>query len=383
MSAHAPEPRVLILHNRYRTHGGEERAVELQAQALQRAGVAHALLERDSAEAGPVRAGRALLRGGEREDEVARAVRELGATVVHVHNMLPLFGPRSLAAASDAGARVILHLHNFRLFCAVAVCFRDGEPCFRCRGRNTLPGLVLNCRGSLPESAAYAAALARHQPAVLDVVDRFVTPSRYTAGQLVRQGLPGDDLEVLPNYLPDDEFADRSRAAEGTYALVAGRLSEEKGVSVAVEAAALSGVPLKVAGDGPLMSQVAATAKVARAPVELLGRVGADEMRSLRRGAAMALQPSLSPDTLPYGAMEAMAAGLPVIASHTGGLPEMVGDESCVPRGDARALADAMTSLWGDAEGRAAKGEAMMKRARERFGERSYVEGLLALYRSA
>jgi glycosyltransferase involved in cell wall biosynthesis len=78
-----------------------------------------------------------------------------------------------------------------------------------------------------------------------------------------------------------------------------------------------------------------------------------------------------------------MAAGLPVIASHTGGLPEMVGDESCVPRGDARALADAMTSLWGDAEGRAAKGEAMMKRARERFGERSYVEGLLALYRSA
>jgi formate dehydrogenase major subunit len=38
---------------------------------------------------------------------------------------------------------------------------RDGGPCFRCRGRNTLPGLVLNCRGSLPEAVVYAAALAR------------------------------------------------------------------------------------------------------------------------------------------------------------------------------------------------------------------------------
>ena len=206
--------------------------------------------------------------------------------------MLPLFGPRALVAARDAGARVILHLHNFRLFCAIAVCFRDGEPCFRCRGRNTLPGLVLNCRGSLPESAAYTAALARHQPTVLDVVDRFITPSAYTAGQLVRQGLPGDDLEVLPNYLPGDAFAERSRAAEGGYALVAGRLSAEKGIAVAVEAAALSGVPLKVAGDGPLMGELAAKVKESRAPVELLGRVGADEMRALRDGAAMALQPS-------------------------------------------------------------------------------------------
>jgi glycosyltransferase involved in cell wall biosynthesis len=297
--------------------------------------------------------------------------------------MLPLFGPRALVAAADAGARVILHLHNFRLFCSIAVCFRDGAPCFRCRGRNTLPGLALNCRGSLPESAAYTAALARHQPTVLDVVDRFITPSGYTAGQLVRQGLPGDDLEVLANYLPDDAFAARSRAAEGTYALVAGRLSVEKGIAVAVEAAALSGVPVKVAGDGPLMPDIAARVKATGAPVELLGRVSPEDMRRLREGAAMALQPSLSPDTQPYGAMEAMAAGLPVVASRTGGLPEMVGEENCVPRGDARALAAAMTALSNNAEQRRTAGEAMIARARERFGEERYVNGLLAAYRSA
>jgi glycosyltransferase involved in cell wall biosynthesis len=40
-----------------------------------------------------------------------------------------------------------------------------------------------------------------------------------------------------------------------------------------------------------------------------------------------------------------MAAGLPVIASRTGGLPEMVGEEACVARGDAHALAAAMERL--------------------------------------
>src|ERR687896_184086 len=143
-------PRVLILHNRYRVEGGEERSVELQLRAMQRA--------------------------GERDSEITDAVRDLGADVAHVHNMHPLIGPRGLAAAREAGARVVLHLHNARLFCAIGVAARDGGPCFRCRGRNTLPGLVLNCRGSLPEAAVYATALARQQPAVFDAVDRFVTP---------------------------------------------------------------------------------------------------------------------------------------------------------------------------------------------------------------
>ena len=87
---------------------------------------------------------------------------------------------------------MILHLHNFRLFCSIATCFRDGAPCFRCRGRFTLPAVALNCRGSLPESAVYATAPGRHQPAVFDAVDRFVTPSEYARGQLARLGLPAE-----------------------------------------------------------------------------------------------------------------------------------------------------------------------------------------------
>jgi glycosyltransferase involved in cell wall biosynthesis len=371
------EPRVLVLHNRYRWAGGEERAVDLQLAALKRAGITHAALVRDSGEAGRARAGAALLRGGERPDDVAAAVRALEATIVHVHNMTPLLGPRSVRAAREAGARVVLHLHNFRLFCSIAVAFRDGRTCFRCSHRFTLPGLVLNCRESLPESAAYAAALALHQPAVLDAVDRFVTPSRFAAEQLARLGLPADRLEVIPNYVPE---APAASPADGGYALMAGRLSVEKGARVAVEAAAAAGVPLRSAGDGPLAAELGALARRSGAPVELLGRVPTERVAQLIAGAAMVAVPSLGPEVMPYSALEAMAAGVPVVASATGSLPEILGRDRCVPRRDRGALAAAMRRLWDEPELRAREGRALRERARDRYSEERHVRELRALY---
>jgi glycosyltransferase involved in cell wall biosynthesis len=371
------EPRVLVVHNRYRVPGGEERAVELQLAALRDARVSHAALQRDSSGAGRTRAARALLRGGEQPEDVAAAVRELGATVAHVHNMNPLFGARSLRAARRAGARVVMHLHNFRLFCSIAVAFRDGRTCFRCSGRFTLPGLVLNCRGSVPESAAYTAALALHQPAVFEAVDRFVTPSRFAAEQLARLGVPAGRLDVLPNYVP---AAEPASPAGGGYALVAGRLAVEKGIAVAIEAAARSGVPLRVAGEGPLDTELRALVERTRAPVELLGHVPPERVAELLAAAAMVLVPSVGPEVMPFAALEAMAVGVPVVASRTGSLPEILGDERCVPRRDPDALAAAMSRLWGDPELRAAEGEALLARGRELFSAERYTRELLALY---
>lgn len=371
---------VLILHNRYREVGGEERAVELHARALERAGVPHRLLVRESAEAGRAQAATAMLRGGDRPEDVATAARELGARVVHCHNMQPLLGPRALAAAREAGARVVLHLHNFRLFCAIGVAFRDGAPCFRCHDGRTLPGLVLNCRGSLPEAAVYAAGLARQLPQVLEAVDRFLAPSAYAAGQLVRLGVPGDRIDALPHYLPAEGLADESQADTGSYALAAGRLAAEKGFETAVEASARAGVPLMIAGDGPLRPALRRLIGERRAPVELLGRVDEPELRRLRRGAALALVPTRGAESFGFAALEAMGAGLPVVATRAGALPELLGEERCVPRDDPDALAAAMRSLWDEPNSRREEGDALIARARERFSEARFRDALLDLY---
>jgi glycosyltransferase involved in cell wall biosynthesis len=372
--------RVLVVHNRYRVEGGEERSVELQLRALDRAGLEHRLLERRSAGVGRSRAAVALLRGGRGEGELRDAVASLGADVVHVHNMQPLIGARGLAAARAAGARVMLHLHNLRLFCAIAVASRDGGPCFRCRGRLTLPGLVLNCRGSLPESAVYATGLALHQPRVLEAVDRFVCPSRWAAGQLALHGLPAERLEVLPHYLPSEAFAERSPAAAGRYALVAARLSVEKGIDTAIEAAAAASVPLRIAGEGPEAGRLSALARRLGAPVELLGRVGRARLEGLLAGAAALVMPSRYHEFSPYAALESMAAGVPVVATRMGGLPELIGADRCLPPGDAAALPERLRSLWADPELRRVEGEALLARARELHSEERFIRDLLDLY---
>ena len=375
--------RVLLLHNRYRLEGGEERSVELQLRALAKAGIEHRLFERRSAEVGRGHAARAILRGGGAEGEIASAVRELGAEVAHAHNMQPLIGPRGLAAAREAGARVVLHLHNARLFCAIGVAARDGGPCFRCRGRNTVPGLVLNCRGSLPEAAVYATALAAHQPLVFDAVDRFATPSRWAAGQLALLGVPADRLDVLPHYLPAAELAPSSRAGEGGYALAASRLSPEKGLGTAIEAAALAGVPLRIAGDGPQAAELAGLARRLGALVEMLGPVAREGMAQLLAGAAMLVLSSHYHEFSPFSVLEAMGAGVPVVATRTGGVPDLIGLDRCVPIGDAPALAERMRALWEQPDLRRDEGEALLARTREDHSEERYMRELLELYERA
>src|SRR5215204_2650374 len=94
-------PRViLLLHNRYRVPGGEERAVEDLAWLIEtELGEATATVTHDSAHLSSGRAAAALLAGGLRPRAVAEAVRRSGARVVHAHNVHPAFGWRALAAA--------------------------------------------------------------------------------------------------------------------------------------------------------------------------------------------------------------------------------------------------------------------------------------------
>jgi glycosyltransferase involved in cell wall biosynthesis len=94
----------------------------------------------------------------------------------------------------------------------------------------------------------------------------------------------------------------------------------------------------------------------------------------------MALVPSISGDVMPFAALEAMAAGVPVVASDAGSLPEVLGPDSCVPKKDAAALAQRMRALHGDPQQRKHEGDAGIARARERFGEQRYLRELLAVY---
>jgi glycosyltransferase involved in cell wall biosynthesis len=369
--------RILLLHNRYRSLGGEERAVGDIVGLLSRRGHTVELLERSSAEAGRLQAAGSLLAGGSGAGEIAAAVRRLRADVVHAHNLHPLFGWRALAAARAAGARTVLHLHNFRLFCAIAVAYRDGAVCHRCRGRNTLPGLRLRCRGSVSEAAVYAAALHRQQPRLFAESDWFVAVSDALDRRLRELGLPDGRSTSLPNFIPDPQLAPRSGAAQGRYALVAGRLVEEKGYDTAISAARGAGVPLVIAGAGPDEPRLRRLADGSE--VRFAGLVPQPELAELRRGAAVVLVPSRCEEACPYAVLDAFATGVPVLASDRGGLPELVGG-GVLDADDTDRWTAALRELWDSPGRREELGMEALARARELLGEDRYYERLMEVY---
>jgi glycosyltransferase involved in cell wall biosynthesis len=371
--------RVLLLHNRYRWLGGEERTVEDIAALLAARGHEVLRLERSSADAGAARAARGLLRGGLDPDEVGALVRRERVDVLHAHNVHPLFGWRALAAGRAAGARTVLHVHNFRLFCAIGVAYRDGAPCHRCRGADTRPGLRLRCRGSIPEAAVYAAGLHLQQPHLFAEAERFVVISRAHGARLIELGLPADRAVTLPNFIRDDRFAESSSAGEGSFALVSGRLVEEKGFDTAVRAAVGAGVPLVVAGEGPDRPRLEGLA--AGGDVRFTGLLSPERLAEVRRGAAVVLVPSRSEEACPYSVLDAHATGVPVLASDLGGLPELVGPT--LPPADTDAWTDAVARLWRDPAERARLGTVVLERARERLGEERYYRGLMDVYAAA
>ena len=371
---------VLILHNRYREPGGEERSVREIARLLRSRGHAVHVLERTSAKAGRSRAGLALMAGGHDPASVERAVREHRADVVHAHNIHPLFGARALAAARRAGARVVMHLHNYRLVCAIAIDYRDGAVCTRCHGRDTLPGVRLRCRGNLPEAVAYGAGLARQQKRIVRAVDCFIAPSAFTARRIADQARVAGRVAVIHNFVGSEEFAEAPPAGRGGHALFAGRLVEEKGADTAILAAARAGVPLAVAGTGPDAPRLEQLAREHDAPVTFLGRIPPEQMGALRAHAAFLVVPSRWDEPCPYTVIEALAGGLPVLASQRGGLPELVGEEDVLPDRDVEQWAAAMRMLWDDDAERSRRADRALARARDLFGEERFYSALMDVY---
>ncbi|HET6908294.1 MAG TPA: glycosyltransferase family 4 protein, partial [Mycobacteriales bacterium] len=109
------------------------------------------------------------------------------------------------------------------------------------------------------------------------------------------------------------------------------------------------------------------------------------DLRPLLQRAEIYVQPSRR-EAFGLAALEAMQAGLPVIASAVGGLPELVVDGATgrlVPPGDVDALATAMAVLINDPELRRTWGTAARQRAEQHYGVEQFCTAIRDLYASA
>ncbi|MBF0448841.1 MAG: glycosyltransferase family 4 protein [Magnetococcales bacterium] len=167
-----------------------------------------------------------------------------------------------------------------------------------------------------------------------------------------------------------------------------GRLVWQKGLPVLLEALALVAsqkpmVTLRIAGDGPLMSSLRQRASGSDLQGRVLFMGSQSHNDTLYQGLDIYLQPSLFEGSS-MTTVEAMAMGLPVIASRTGGLAELVVDGETgllVPANDPIALSAAIVSLLNNPEQARRLGQAGQKRAQALYTASRYIEQISTLYR--
>ncbi len=379
--------RVLLLHSRYLSGAasGENRVLDEESRLLREAGHDVTVWSPEPEVGGAlanVRTAGSAIWSRRASRHVATLVRRERIDVVHVHNLFPTLSPAVLRAALSSGAAVVMTLHNYRLMCLPANLLRDGRPCEDCLGRLPWPGVVHRCyRDSLLGSATLAASLGAGRGAgSFDAVTRFLAVSAFVRAKHVEAGIAPERILVKPNFTWPTE----RRKGPGEYLLFLGRLSEEKGVDTIRRAAARSrgGCPLLVVGDGP---DAEALRREAPENVTFRGQVGAAEVPAILARARALLVPSRWYEAAPRSITEAYAAGVPVIASDIGALPEAVGRNETgllAPPDDPNAWAARMEELADDGTS-LRLGDGAFARWEERFSPERGVRDLEEAYSEA
>ncbi len=386
--------KVLLVHNYYQQPGGEDVVFTAEAALLRSRGhVVVELTDHNRRIDGMNRATLALNTIWSRSSaaKLERTLRARQPDAVHFHNTFPLISPSVFYACQKADVPVVQSLHNPRLICPAATFCRDGHVCEDCMGKTPpWPGILHACyRGSRTQTAGVAAMLTLHRwlNTWQRQVDIYVVFTEFYRRKFIEGGIPVEKIIVKPHFIdPDPGFRGTD---SDTYALFINRLDPEKGVRTLLNAwQHLKGIPLKIRGDGRLLTEVnAVVSKNNLDSVNIVGRLSRKQLWTLMKGARFLVWPSEGYyETFGLVAIEAFACGVPVIASNLGAMSEIVDDGRTglhFQPGNAEELAAKVKWAWNHP----AEMERMGREARQEYeskytAEKNY-QMLMEIYQTA
>ncbi|HEY6212012.1 MAG TPA: glycosyltransferase [Vicinamibacterales bacterium] len=250
-----------------------------------------------------------------------------------------------------------------------------------------VPVRIGNRREINPDKTTAQIALQR---AAYACAHRVVANSRAAADRLRAERVSAAKIAIIPNGLSSDRFPVRPRDGRPLRkVIVVANLRQEKGHDVLIDAAGdvLRRFPeatFEIVGAGPELEALLARVELRglRHAFSFLGH--RDDVPARLAGADIFVLPSRS-EAFPNAVLEAMAAGLPIVASGVGGILEIVDHGRTgllAPAGDARAFGDRIIALMADPALGAALGDAARVEAGTRYGFDRMVASFDALYQS-
>jgi glycosyltransferase involved in cell wall biosynthesis len=257
-----------------------------------------------------------------------RLIEQFEPDLMHVFGVHVHLSPSILVAAKERGIPTVMTCNDYKHICPNYKLFHHNRICFDCKSGNFTNAIVNRCaKESLSFSAASALEAFVHRKK--RVYERYVDHYTFSADFMA---------EVTQEFWSDREFSwskvmnpfdSRSFVApddDDGYGLYFGRLIDEKGVHILIEAAAnIGNFPIKIIGSGPdeqkLRNRVS---ELGISNVEFLGALWDDDLAPMLSRARFVAIPSIWHENFPYVVNQSFAFGRPVIGSNRGGITELV-----------------------------------------------------------
>jgi glycosyltransferase involved in cell wall biosynthesis len=394
--------KILLIHNSYQQHGGEDVVFHREKELLQAHGHDVMTYQVENEAVPDSRfvqlgmAGRSIWNPTSFR-ELRKCAKAFQPAVAHFHNTLAKISPAGYQAVRGAGAAAVQTLHNFRYMCPAGTLYRNGAVCQDCVGRHfQTPAVRHGCYRSNKAATAVLAASRIFHDAIgtySNRVDAYITLTEFSKNLYLESGLPKERLYVKPNFVDespvkfDGDYTTTNRP-EKPFALYVGRLVQEKGIRTLLKCWTdhEPGLAIKIIGEGPLKNEVIAAAQTAGDRIEYQGQLPGSRVRELMEKAALLVFPSEWYETFGLSMIEAFAAGKPVVASRMGTMQSIVKDEvtgRLFAPGNAQDMAKAVRSIIQCDVTRVAMGAAARKEWREQYAPEGNYRQLIKIYASA
>ena len=304
-------------------------------------------------------------------------------TIVHFHQWTKSLSPSILAVPSTLALPSIVSLHDYFLSCPNGAYyhFSDGVPCneipmsgaciaARCDSRNSLHKAVRVARqfatGKALKQVGDSLSVLNVTPFAKTVIDKFI---------------PGQHRRYTVLYPVEAAREEPVAVARNREFVFVGRLTAEKGVRQLANAARQTGLPVTFVGTGPLLEEI----RSHEGTISCTGWVDANTVGSIMKRARALVFPSNWYETCGIVVLEALARGIPVIASSKTGAADFIREGIngyLIDPADLAALKARMTDLMDDGVAQRMGQEAYARYWADPLTAQVHVSRLLEVYQS-
>lgn len=329
-----------------------------------------------------------ILYSFEARDKIEVLLEKVRPDIVHLNNFAHQISPSILSVFKKHRIPMIMTLRDLKLVCPYWYLLRGGNPCEMCKEGKYYWCFLNRCtKGSYLKSLVNTMEMYLHHKIlhIYDLIDVFISPSLFVKGKIGEMGFKREII-YLPNFIDTEEYIPKFDSTDKVFCYF-GRLSEEKGLLVLLDAIKAVDLKLKVIGKGPMEERL--KSKVQRERIENVSfigyRTGEELSNEIRKSTAVVL-PSVCFENNPRAILESFALGKPVIGSRIGGIPELVKDGITgltFEPGNPNSLREKAEFLLHDPDKIVAMGRAARRMVEIRYNPERHYQELMKIYNRA